>query len=602
MASTLVMTVPAHAQLRYSEVAGADGVPLLVAEAGNPDGPPILFIHGFAQSHLAFQSQFESDLAEDFRLIAFDLRGHGGSAKPWRKEDYEASRGVWADDVAAVIAAKDLHNVTLVGWSFGGFIAVDYLRKFGAERVSALNLDGTVAGLAEPVAQAEMDKSLVEGARRRSSVDLSENIVGALEVADGFTHHPMPGVRRRVADAAALMVPSLSRRLMTDLPVNHVTFAARVPVPTLFSLGRFDRQLTAYDLDQLTKSLPNAIISHFEMSGHFPSLEEPMRFNCELRGFARAKKVDESCAAKPAKPFAEKPTVSMVRERYAQPPSRFINVDGVNMHIRDEGSGPVLMLLPGHIGNLHIYDAWTTHLKGEFRVIRADWPPYGLSLPDPSGEYSSKRASDLVIGLIETLGLEKVSLVGTSNGATVAAHVAAYRPDLVERLALSTFPLGAPPRREVSQALIDQAHHLQNMEYRPESFYRAALEDIFFDPSKVTDELVRLYTDVNNHPFSYEAQDVYIKSNLALYASGTLPALYANVRAPVLLQWGDGGTVMPPNLAQGSAEIFTNTDVVLLRYPQSGHMPMLEEPEKTAKDLIRFMHGDFDRKENPSGE
>jgi non-heme chloroperoxidase len=87
---------------RFSYVPGAHGVPLSVAETGHPDALGVLFIHGLGQSHLSFSAQLESPLAERFHLVAFDLRGHGNSGKPWEASAYSESRA-WADDVAAML-------------------------------------------------------------------------------------------------------------------------------------------------------------------------------------------------------------------------------------------------------------------------------------------------------------------------------------------------------------------------------------------------------------------------------------------------------------------------------------------------------------------
>ena len=74
--------------LTFSTVEGGGGVSLSVVETGRKDGPGILFIHGFSQSYLSWKTQLGSDLADDFRLIAFDLRGHGASGKPFDPENY----------------------------------------------------------------------------------------------------------------------------------------------------------------------------------------------------------------------------------------------------------------------------------------------------------------------------------------------------------------------------------------------------------------------------------------------------------------------------------------------------------------------------------
>ena len=79
-------------------VRGGGGIRLHVAETGTPRGKPILFIHGTSQCSLAWREQMRSDLANDFRLVAMDLRGHGASEKP--RDVYGDSR-LWADDVRA---------------------------------------------------------------------------------------------------------------------------------------------------------------------------------------------------------------------------------------------------------------------------------------------------------------------------------------------------------------------------------------------------------------------------------------------------------------------------------------------------------------------
>ena len=81
---------------------GGGGTEIWTGEWGNPDGPPILLIHGFMQSHLSWSAQLDSDLANDFRLIAIATRGHGRSGKPEDPAAYQDGQN-WADDIAAVM-------------------------------------------------------------------------------------------------------------------------------------------------------------------------------------------------------------------------------------------------------------------------------------------------------------------------------------------------------------------------------------------------------------------------------------------------------------------------------------------------------------------
>src|SRR4030095_2382669 len=105
-------------------VRGGGGLRLHVREWGKADGPPIVFIHGLSQSHLCWAKQYDSALSGEFRLIAYDLRGHGMSEAPLEQALY-TDAGLWADDLAAIIEELHLDRPVLVGWSYGGFVICD---------------------------------------------------------------------------------------------------------------------------------------------------------------------------------------------------------------------------------------------------------------------------------------------------------------------------------------------------------------------------------------------------------------------------------------------------------------------------------------------
>ena len=123
--------------MKSHKVTGGGGVQLHVVEAGNPAGRPILFIHGFSQCWLAWSRQMNSDLADNYRLVAMDLRGHGLSDKP--RDGYADSR-LWAEDVNAVIQALDLYQPVLCGWSYGPLVILDYLRHHGEDGIGGVSL------------------------------------------------------------------------------------------------------------------------------------------------------------------------------------------------------------------------------------------------------------------------------------------------------------------------------------------------------------------------------------------------------------------------------------------------------------------------------
>jgi len=115
-----------------------DGLTISAQDWGNPRGPEILFIHGFSQSHLSWVKQVTNDdLAKEFHMVTYDLRGHGNSDKPFEPERYKDSKA-WGDEVQAVMDATGLKRPVLVGWSYGGRVMADYLKTHGTAKLSGL--------------------------------------------------------------------------------------------------------------------------------------------------------------------------------------------------------------------------------------------------------------------------------------------------------------------------------------------------------------------------------------------------------------------------------------------------------------------------------
>ena len=123
--------------MKIHSVKGGSGVNLHVREWGKPTGVPILLIHGWSQNHLIWMKQYESELLNEFRTVALDLRGHGMSDAPLQAAQYTNGDN-WADDIEAIIDQLALDRPTLVGWSYGGFIISDYVRKHGQGKEQAL--------------------------------------------------------------------------------------------------------------------------------------------------------------------------------------------------------------------------------------------------------------------------------------------------------------------------------------------------------------------------------------------------------------------------------------------------------------------------------
>src|SRR5438067_195382 len=132
------------------EVLGADHVKLFVEECGPQDKPSILFIHGAFQASLCWNTQFQSELAKQYRLVRFDLRGHGRSEKPVDPNSYLKSE-IFAEDVHAIITALHLEHPALVAWSFGGFLVGDFLRQYEQHALGGIMFIDSMTSLQEMI-------------------------------------------------------------------------------------------------------------------------------------------------------------------------------------------------------------------------------------------------------------------------------------------------------------------------------------------------------------------------------------------------------------------------------------------------------------------
>jgi non-heme chloroperoxidase len=135
--------VSSSATKSASYVTTADGVQLYYKDWGPKDGQVVTFSHGWPLSSDSWESQMQFLASQGYRVVAHDRRGHGRSSQPWDGNDMDH----YADDLAAVIEALDLKQVTLVGFSTGGGEVARYVGRHGTSRVKKVVLVSAVPPL-----------------------------------------------------------------------------------------------------------------------------------------------------------------------------------------------------------------------------------------------------------------------------------------------------------------------------------------------------------------------------------------------------------------------------------------------------------------------
>jgi pimeloyl-ACP methyl ester carboxylesterase len=287
--------------------------------------------------------------------------------------------------------------------------------------------------------------------------------------------------------------------------------------------------------------------------------------------------------------FAADPAEALAR--YGAAPSKFVEIDGTRLHYRDEGQGPVLVLLHGSRASLQQWDGWVAELGDRFRIVRVDGMGHGLSGPDGRNDYSAERQLLLLDKLFDHLGLQRFVLGGTSSGATVAVRYAAGHPERVEKLLLSTLPLRLPTRAKT--AAMDRAvfwlHDTVLNSRSTDLYWRTFLRSIYADPSRVTEEMITRYRILNTLPGQEERFQARLTSWRNTGGAKSDFELASKITVPTLIQWGAAGPVLPRELHCEIAGAFTGTQVRMISYADLGHKLVLEDPVRTARDALAFI-------------
>ena len=282
--------------------------------------------------------------------------------------------------------------------------------------------------------------------------------------------------------------------------------------------------------------------------------------------------------------------VDTLKTRWAAAPSRFIELQGMQVHLRDEGprdDPEPIVLIHGTSASLHTWDGWTAALQKERRVIRMDLPGFGLTGPAPDSDYRMERYADFIVALMGQLGVRQAVLAGNSLGGGIAWRTAVQHPDRVSRLVLvdaSGYPLqstSVPLGFRLAQ--IDGLKPVMSR-LLPRSMIEASVRNVYANPDKVTPELVDRYYELTLRAGNRESltQRMKLRETDALYAG-----LISSIRQPTLILWGAQDRL----ITEPSGQRF-HQDIAGSRYEVFeglGHVPQEEDPERSVAPVLKFL-------------
>jgi pimeloyl-ACP methyl ester carboxylesterase len=268
--------------MKHHTIIGGGGTRLHLVEAGDPRGPPILFLHGCSQSWLTWDRQMRSELAQRYRLIAMDLRGHGSSERP--RDGYDDSR-LWAADVDAAIRELELDRPILCGWSYGPLVILDYIRHYGEERIGGIHLVAAVTKLGSAAAAAVLSAEFLALLPGLFSSDMGEGVRGLESLLHlCFVREPEASDLYTMLGFGVSVPPFVRQALLTRV-VDNDDLLPTVVKPVLITHGALDAVVKLDVVAQHRAGLPHAQVDVMPDAGHAAFWDAAAPFNQRLGAF-----------------------------------------------------------------------------------------------------------------------------------------------------------------------------------------------------------------------------------------------------------------------------------------------------------------------------
>jgi len=280
---------------------------------------------------------------------------------------------------------------------------------------------------------------------------------------------------------------------------------------------------------------------------------------------------------------------SELEARWAAPPSQFVRIDGVSVHLRDQGprsDAEPIVLLHGTSASLHTWEGWVAALSSQRRVISLDLPGFGLSGAFADGDYRIDRYNRFLLAVLDHLQVRRAVLVGNSFGGQLAWRFALAQPARSARLVL--VDAAGYPRNAESIPLgfrLAQVPMLAPLMSRllPRRMIEVSVRNVYGEPDKVDDELVERYYQLTLHEGNRQA----LRQRFVQAPSGEAHERIGELKLPTLILWGGRDRLIPPDNAERFLRDIEGSRLVL--FEALGHVPQEEDPLRTVAALQRFL-------------
>lgn len=299
-------------------------------------------------------------------------------------------------------------------------------------------------------------------------------------------------------------------------------------------------------------------------------------------------------------------------EQYINDESKFITLPNkANVHYRDQGNpnGKIIVMVHGGFGSLHNWEGWVEALKKEYRLISMDLLGHGLTGDYPDNLYTRHAQRDMINQLLNKLKVDKYIIAGNSFGGGIALEVALAYPEQIEGLILVDSE-GVPNSEDGYDASLftdAEAVSPEDPNFTKVSFLeslgakfinaktiKSVLESMFSNKELLTDEYVDHFARILRYEGNREAQLLMFSQGLSLVAQhpeDLKPRLH-EISCPTLVMAGADDTLVPMFVSNSFNELITDSELVVIE--NAGHMPMIEQPQISAKAVRDFIQTKID--------
>ena len=272
-----------------------------------------------------------------------------------------------------------------------------------------------------------------------------------------------------------------------------------------------------------------------------------------------------------------------VTKKWKDPASTFLTWRGGQVHYTDEGKGQTVLMIHGFGGNYKNFQSLAEIMRDEYRVVRIDLPGFGLSdFPKEGYTDINQTYTDYLQFIADTLHLDSIYVIGNSRGGAITWNMAIQQPELVQKIVLLN-SAGYDVAKVAEKLAIFKFKSFGKVFEKgmPAFMSNSGLKKCYADLSKFDPSVAAMNNEITNRE-----GNVMHMLGMASHVKFPDTALIQQVACPTLIIWGEQDQIVPREHADRFKRDIKGSELVV--FDPCGHVPMMERPEDTKREVVRF--------------